>query len=474
MVGHQIMPRANPQRETILNMEGARIKFGAGATRELGFELRALGVKRALLVTDPVMATLEPVAVALASLRAAGIDAVVHDQTRVEPSDASFKDAIQTAVAGRFDGFAAVGGGSSIDTAKAANLYSTYPAEFLTYVNPPIGRGLPVPGALKPLVAVPTTAGTGSETTGVAIFDLLELGAKTGIAHRALRPSLGIVDPDNTRTLPPVAIASTGLDVLSHAIESFTALPYTAREAPSDPALRPAYQGANPISDLWARRAIELVAQFLVPAMRDPADEKARSAMLLAATCAGYGFGNAGVHLPHGMSYPVSSLVASGAASGSGDADRTTGGAGSGSGGGDRSPDSPAPMKGTGYHPAGYPDDHPLVPHGMSVILNAPAVFRFTGTADPERHLEAARLMGADVRGRSGGDQAGAALADAIVDLMRAVDMPSGLAAVGLTRAHIPALVAGTLPQHRVTKLSPRPAAEADLAALFADALRYW
>ena len=461
-------------------MEGARIKFGAGATRELGFELRALGVKRALLVTDPVMATLEPVAVALASLRAAGIDVVVYDQTRVEPSDASFKDAIQTAVAGRFDGFAAVGGGSSIDTAKAANLYSTYPAEFLTYVNPPIGRGQPVPGALKPLVAVPTTAGTGSETTGVAIFDLLELGAKTGIAHRALRPSLGIVDPDNTRTLPPVAIASTGLDVLSHAIESFTALPYTAREAPSDPALRPAYQGANPISDLWARRAIELVAQFLVRAMRDPADEQARSAMLLAATFAGYGFGNAGVHLPHGMSYPVSSLVASGAAGGTNGAHRTagagfteaaaaTGRAGSSGGAG-----SPGTAQRDGYHPAGYPDDHPLVPHGMSVILNAPAVFRFTGTADPERHLEAARLMGADVRGRSGGDQAGAALADAIVDLMRAVDMPSGLAAVGLTRAHIPALVAGTLPQHRVTKLSPRPAAEADLAALFANALRYW
>ena len=429
--------------ETILNMEGARIKFGAGATRELGFELRALGVRRAFLVTDPVMAQSEPVAVARESLLAAGIDTVFYAETRVEPSDASFEEAIRAARESGCDGFAAVGGGSAMDTAKAANLYTTYPAELLTYVNHPIGRGEPVPGPLQPLVAVPTTAGTGSETTGVAVFDYLAMGAKTGIAHRVLKPDLGIVDPDNTRTLPPVVAASTGLDVLCHAVESFTALPYTAREAPAEPALRPAYQGANPISDLWAERAIELVARHLVRAMRDPDDVEARTAMLLAATFAGYGFGNAGVHLPHGMSYPVSSMVAG----------RQT--------------------RGAGYHPSGYPDDHPMLPHGMSVILNAPAVFRFTAAANPERHLHAARLMGAEVDASDAGG-AGTVLADAIIKLMRAVDMPAGLAAVGFTKEHIPALVAGTLPQHRVTKLAPRPAAEADLSALFADALRYW
>ena len=429
--------------ETILNMEGARIKFGAGATRELGYEMRALGVRRALLVTDPVVAQLQPAAVARASLRGAGIDAVCYAEARVEPSDASFREAIRAARESGCDGFAAVGGGSAIDTAKAANLYTTYPAELLTYVNQPLGRGEPVPGPLKPLVAVPTTAGTGSETTGVAIFDYLAVGAKTGIAHRALRPVLGIVDPDNTRTLPPVVTASTGLDVLCHAVESFTALPYTAREAPAEPGLRPAYQGANPISDLWAERAIELVAEHLVRALRDPDDGAARTAMLLAATFAGYGFGNAGVHLPHGMSYPVSSMVAAGQ------------------------------NAGAGYYPPGYPGDHPLLPHGMSVILNAPAVFRFTAAADPQRHLRAARLLGAEVDGAADAD-AGAVLADAIIDLMRAVEMPSGLAAVGFSGEHVPALVAGTLPQHRVTKLAPRPASEADLSALFTDALRYW
>ena len=213
------------------------------------------------------------------------------------------------------------------------------------------------------------------------------------------------------------------------------------------PPCGPRTRAPNPISDLWARRAIELVARFLQRALRDPDDAEARSAMLLAATCAGYGFGNAGVHLPHGMSYPVSSMVAGGA------------------GGGDAHPG--------GYFPAGYPNDHPMVPHGMSVILKRPAVFRFTGCADPRRHLEAARLLGAEVSAVPEVD-AGAALADAIIALMRAVGMPSGLEAVGLARTHVPALVAGTLPQHRVTKLAPRPATEADLEALFADALRYW
>src|SRR6185503_16558094 len=143
-----------------------------------------------------------------------------YDQVRVEPTDQSFKAAIAFATTGNFEGYVAVGGGSVMDTAKAANLYATYPADFLDYVNPPVGKGKPVPGRLKPLIAVPTTAGTGSETTGVAIFDFLEIHAKTGIAHRALRPILGVIDPDNTRTLPPMVAACSGLDVLSHALES--------------------------------------------------------------------------------------------------------------------------------------------------------------------------------------------------------------------------------------------------------------
>jgi hydroxyacid-oxoacid transhydrogenase len=373
----------------------------------------------------------------LESLEAAGIEFRVYDRVRVEPSDESFLDAIAFAGEGPYDAIVAVGGGSTIDTAKAVNLYTTYPpADFLDYVNPPIGRGLPVPGPLKPLLAVPTTAGTGSETTGVAIFDLQRMHAKTGIANRRLKPTLGYLDPDNTRTMPKEVVASSGLDILSHAVESYTATPFTNRPRPERPALRPAYQGSNPISDVWAMQALRMVAQYLVRAYDDPSDDEARSQMVLAAAYAGVGFGNAGVHLPHGMSYPVSGHVKS-------------------------------------YRARGYPDDHPLVPHGISVILNAPAVFRFTAAASPQRHLEAAAALGADTS-RVRADDAGKLLADRITWFMQRLGVPNGLHAVGYALSDIPALVEGTLPQHRVTHLSPRPAGRDELAALFEDAMVAW
>ncbi len=422
--------------ETAFTMDTSSIKFGPGVTREVGHDMQQLGAKRVMVVTDPNLAHSEAVSVTLEALRTVGIEAVLFDRVRVEPTDASFEEAIRFAAEGQFEGYVAVGGGSSMDTAKAANLYATYPADFLAYVNPPIGQGRPVPGRLKPLIAIPTTAGTGSETTGVAIFDFLAMQAKTGIAHRALRPVMGIIDPDNTRTLPKMVAACTGLDVLSHALESLTALPFNQRPAPEQPHLRPAYQGSNPISDIWSVRAIELVAQNLVRAVEDPEDDAARSEMLLAATFAGVGFGNAGVHLPHGMSYPVSGMVRD-------------------------------------FIPEGYQTPHPIIPHGMSVILNAPAVFRFTAAANPTRHLYAASLMGVDVAEASPED-AGELLAGAIIALMRKVGMPNGLQAVGFGPEDVNQLVEGTLPQHRVTKLAPRPATADDLKQLFLDSLTLW
>lgn len=424
------------QFETAFTMDTSSIKFGPGTTREVGEDMQALGAKRVMVVTDRNLSESEPVAATLEALRSAGIETVLYDRVRVEPSDESFQDAIRFAADGNFDGYVAVGGGSSIDTAKVANLYATYPAEFLAYVNPPIGEGRPVPGRLQPIIAIPTTAGTGSETTGVAIFDYLQMHAKTGIAHRALRPTLGIVDPDNTRTLPKLAAACTGLDVLSHALESLTALPYTQRPAAESPKYRPAYQGANPISHIWASRAIEMVSQYLARAVHDPEDDDARSQMILAAAIAGIGFGNAGVHLPHGMAYPVAGMVQD-------------------------------------YRPDGYKIDHPLVPHGMAVILNAPAVFRFTAPTNPELHLYAASLMGADTD-EAGHDDAGDLLAGALIDIMRETGMPNGLSALGYGPEHVDGLVEGTLPQHRVTKLSPRPAEAEDLRRLFLDSMTIW
>lgn len=422
--------------ETAFTMDTSSIKYGPGVTREVGYDMQELGARRVMVVTDPNLSDMEPVAVGMASLRAQGIDAVLYDQAAVEPTDISFKEAIKFAVDGNFDGYVAVGGGSSMDTAKAANLYATYPADLMAYVNPPVGKGELVPGPLKPLIAVPTTAGTGSETTGVAIFDYLEMDAKTGIAHRALRPAKGLVDPNNTRTLPKMVAACTGLDQLTHALESITALPYSQRPAPEHPGLRPAYQGANPISWVWASEATKMLSQNLAPVVENPDDDEARGQVMLAATYAGIGFGNAGVHLAHGMSYPVSGMVRD-------------------------------------YVPEGYPAGHPIAPHGMAVCLNAPAVFRFTAPANPELHLYAAELMGVDISNAKP-EEAGDILAKAIIDLMRRVGMPNGLSAVGFSSDDVDKLVEGTLPQHRVTKLSPRPAEAEDLRQLFLDSLKLW
>jgi hydroxyacid-oxoacid transhydrogenase len=419
-------------------MATSGVRFGWGVTREIGMDLADHGLKRALVLTDPVLARLAPVATALESLESNGVAHTLYTGVRVEPTDQSWLDAIAHAnnAGFEFDCIVAVGGGSTIDTAKAVNLYCSYPPDdFLDYVNPPIGRGKPVPGPLKPLYAVPTTAGTGSETTGVAIFDYSAMHAKTGIAHRRLRPTLGYLDPENTATLPRLVAASAGLDVLCHAIESFTAIPYDTRPYPARPLLRPAYQGSNPISDIWSLQALRLVAEYLPRVYDDPADREARANMLLASSYAGVGFGNAGCHLPHGMSYPVSGMVKS-------------------------------------FRAEGYPGDR-LIPHGMSVILNAPAVFRFTASANPDRHLRAAEALGVEVAGIAAAD-AGRVLADRITWFLRRVGMPNGLAEVGYSSSDIPRLVEGTLPQHRVTKLSPRPAGAEDLASMFQDAMRAW
>ncbi len=423
-------------KDTAFEMATSNIRYGRGVTAEVGMDLVDMGVGNAMVVTDEVLASLPPVTNLLAALEDSGVRFQLFDRVHVEPTDRSFREAIDFAAAGGFDGFVAVGGGSTIDTAKAANLYDSHPADFLDYVNAPIGKGLPAPGPLKPLIAIPTTAGTGSETTGVAIFDFTEMKAKTGIAHRRLKPALAVVDPENTRTLPTAVAASTGLDVLSHALESYTAIPFDERPRPERPVLRPSYQGANPISDIWALESLAMVAEFLPRAVADPGDDEARGQMLLAASYAGMGFGNAGVHLPHGMSYPVAGMVRD-------------------------------------YLPPGYATGHPLVPHGVAVIVNAPAVFRFTAGSSPQRHLEAAAVLGADTEG-AGAEEAGDLLAGCIIDFMRRLDIPNGLRALGYEAGDIPALVEGTLPQHRVTKLSPRPAGEAELRQLFEEALEYW
>ncbi|HEX8701812.1 MAG TPA: iron-containing alcohol dehydrogenase, partial [Myxococcaceae bacterium] len=209
--------------DSAFTVDTSRITFGRGCLAEVGDRARALGMKRVALFSDERMAGLPHFQKVRQSLSAAGLDVAVYTGVHIEPTDQSFLDAARFATEARPDGYVSLGGGSVIDTCKAANLYATHPADFLAYVNAPVGEGRAVPGPLKPHIACPTTSGTGSEVTGITIFDLLSMAAKTGIASPALRPTEALVDPDCTATLPGEVVAASGLDVLSHALESYTA-----------------------------------------------------------------------------------------------------------------------------------------------------------------------------------------------------------------------------------------------------------
>lgn len=423
--------RASLGGESAFSIDPASVVFGRKALSELGDHAKSLGLRRVGLFTDTTVKKQPFFERAERSLRAAGVDVAVFDAVRVEPNDTSLLEAARFAERGRFDGFVSIGGGSVIDTAKAASLLATYPAELLSYVNAPVGEGRPVPGPLPPHLACPTTSGTGSECTGIAIFDLSARKAKTGIVSRRLRPTLAIVDPETTRSLPSSVVAASGFDVLCHAIESYTARPYTARNAPSPVSSRPMSQGANPWSDLGSLEALRISGRYLVRAARDPSDEEARESMMWAATLAGIAFGNSGVHVPHGMAYAVAGLV-------------------------------------KGYRAPGYPSDHPLVPHGLSVVLSAPSVVRLLAPVAPERHLEAARALGVDVSRK---EEVGDALAEALVALMRSCDLPTTLTEVGYGTGDLDTLVEVTLMQRRLLENAPRSIDRSDLLRLFGAAL---
>jgi alcohol dehydrogenase class IV len=420
--------------ETVFTYAAPALKFGAGASSELAHDLAALGVSRVLLVTDRgVAATGAPERI-VTELRARHLEVHVYDGVHVEPTDASLAEAVDHARGlGRIDGILAVGGGSCIDTAKAVNLMLCSPGELMDYVNVPIGAGREPPGDLLPLVAVPTTTGTGAESTSVCVLDVLSRKVKTGISHARLRPTLAVIDPDLTMSQPPGVTASAGMDILCHALESYTARPYSTfdRKAPEQ---RVPYCGANPIADMWSERALSLLAQSFRRAVADGDDVSARTDMALAATFAGLGFGNAGVHIPHANAYPVAGRVRD-------------------------------------FHPRDYPSAEPMVPHGMAVAMTAPEAFRFTFSASPERHLRAAQLLSplgpAD---HEGPDRLPAVLAQ----LMRDIGLPSGLAELGYAPSDVPQLVEGSLAQQRLLAISPRPVGRDDLAGILSRSMQNW
>jgi alcohol dehydrogenase class IV len=420
-------------RETVFTYGAPQLKFGVGACDEIGWDLANDGVRRVLLVTDPhVHASGAPDRVA-DGLRRHDVEVVVYDEVHVEPTDDSFRHAIDfAAAAGRFDAIVAVGGGSSIDTAKAVNLLSTNPGELMDYVNAPVGGGAAPTKPLLPLVAVPTTTGTGAESTTICVLDVLSLHVKTGISHPKLRPTMAVVDPSLTLTQPAGVTASSGMDILCHALESYTAQPYSDFDR-KQPEQRVPYCGANPISDMWSERAMALLAGSFRAAVAHGDDTAARGEMALAATMAGLGFGNAGVHIPHANAYPIAGRVKE-------------------------------------FRPEDYPGSEPMVPHGMAVSLTAPEAFRFTFDAAPHRHLRAARLLAADHDLDDGPDT----LPGVLTDLMRDIGIPDGIGAVGYDEGDVPDLVEGAMKQQRLLATAPRPVTEDDVAGILTRSLANW
>nr|WP_040407061.1 hydroxyacid-oxoacid transhydrogenase [Amycolatopsis nigrescens] len=410
------------------------MKFGRGAADEIGYDLTQYGARRVLVLTDPrVAATGWPRRIA-DGIAGYGLEVEIFDDAHVEPTDVSMGKAVDHARGtGPWDAFVAVGGGSSIDTAKAVNLLTSNDGELMDYVNAPVGGGRAPSKPLKPLVAVPTTTGTGAESTTVCVLDVLSLRVKSGISHLRMRPTLAVVDPRLTMSQPAGVTAASGMDILCHAAESYTAKPYTefARKRPEQ---RVPYCGSNPLADMFAERALGLLRNALPAAVADGDNLAAREDMALAATFAGLGFGNAGVHIPHANAYPIAGQVRD-------------------------------------FHPDGYPDEEPMVPHGMAVSLTAPEAFRFTFPAAPERHLRVAELLAPGFE-HTGADED--RLPAVLRDLLRKIGIPNGIGAVGYTESDVDDLVQGTLKQQRLLATAPREPSEEDLTGILRRSVSLW
>lgn len=420
-----------PFNDAVFSINIPSVKFGMEASRDTGYEVKRLGVRRALVVIDPHLEASDVVRVVLGSLEREGIDVETLTLVRIEPEDTALLEAYHRIRNKTYDGFVSVGGGSTIDTTKILNLLYTYPADLLDYVNKPIGKGLSPAGPLKPHVAVPTTAGTGSESTSVAIFDITAIRVKSGISHRYLRPDVAIIDPLNTISLPPMVTASSGLDVLNHAIESFTAHPYTARPRVEHAGDRPVYVGSTPVGDIFSIQAIGWVHDYIRRAVSQPYDIVARYYMMLGASIAGIGFGHAGVHIPHAMGYPIAGMVRD-------------------------------------WYPTNYEFGYAMSPHGISTAIPAAYVFRYLSQFDFKRFEQIAAVL--DIKGtsvRSLSDN----FYDYYLQLLRTLGIPTTLKELGFRSQDIEKLVEGTLAQQRLIGMAPIQVTRQDLTRLFDEAI---
>ena len=319
-----------------------KLTFGRGCLAEVGERVTQHSLKRVAVFTDDHLVNTSIVDTVKASLSAQGIDFGIFHDVRIEPCDDTVTRAAEFYKKGNFEAAVSVGGGSVIDTCKAALAVSVYNTPVMDFFAPPIGKGAPIPGPLPFHIACPTTAGTGSESTSISVLRVNDLNTKFVIANPWLLPDAALVDPANCDSLPPNVVASTGFDLLCHALECYTSKAHTQWDSIENPNARQLIQGANPFSDLFAPEALKIADQYLARGVTDATDTEARDKLMWGATLAGIAFGNSGTHLPHAMSYGVTHLM-------------------------------------NNITTADYAISSPFVPHGISVIVNAPSILPSDG-----------------------------------------------------------------------------------------------
>ncbi|SED52902.1 iron-containing alcohol dehydrogenase [Ruania alba] len=375
-----------------------RLIFGQGQRHAVAHEVAALGT-RVLVCTDSRVAGSTAFAEMINGLRQAGCTVTVYDRVEAELPVTSVHECVTSAGDLAPDVVLGVGGGTCIDLAKAAALLLTHHGRLQDYY----GENA-VPGPVLPVVAVPTTGGTGSEVTPVCVLTDPAAEFKVGISSLHLIPDVAICDPDLTLSCPPALTASAGADALSHLVEAFTAV----RRGPEVTTEQRVFVGKNMLSDHYARWGLGLIGRSLARAVDHPADRQARADVMLAANAGGYALGVAGTAAAHAVQYPVGALT--------------------------------------------------KTPHGVGVGTLLPYVMRLNQSARSAEFAEIGAQLGAETTSDGG--------IDAVTDLLAAIRIPATLAELGVTDADAGYIAERTMRSRRLVDNNPVPLDEVTVRRL--------
>ncbi|MFM1651560.1 hydroxyacid-oxoacid transhydrogenase [Brevibacillus sp. B_LB10_24] len=389
-----------------------RIVFGNGSIQELDKILQRLKAKNIFLVTDPGIKGAGIADKIIGLLQNAGYNVAVYDQAVPEPPIETAIECHEFAKSHMdTDAIIGLGGGSSIDLAKVVALLMAHGGHPRDY----FGEHR-VPGPIAPLIAIPTTAGTGSEVTSVAVLADVENNLKIGISDNYLRPAVALLDPELTVGLPPYVTACSGIDALSHAVEAYTAKNFRYIQAEGELL----FKGSLPLADALAFKAIELVAENLVLAVQQGSNLEARSNMLLGSLLAGMAFSNAGTAAAHALAYPIGGLVKS--------------------------------------------------PHGEVTGLLLPYVMEYNTSVEQEKMAKIALAFGVNPAGKTEKELAEAASQE-VFKLVEAIGLPTKLSQIGIKAEDLPEIARKTLEINRLIRNNPRVPNQKSLEELLRKAL---